>query len=51
MEYGGVEIMNERKSIYVRIRGKRILVIGDPIRMPRVFFHLDTPKAVWLDPT
>ena len=44
--------MSERKFSYVRIRGKRILVIGDLITLPRVFSHPDTPKrVVWLDPT
>jgi len=44
--------MSERKFSYVTIRGKKYLVIGDLIRMPRVLFHPDTPKkVVWLGPT
>lgn len=44
--------MTHRKSSYVRIRGKRILVLGDLYDVPRIFFHPDTPeRVVWVDPT
>ena len=45
-------MLDERKFSYVRIRGKRVLVIGDIIKMPQISFYPDTPKrVVWLDPT
>ena len=44
--------MDKRKFSYVRIRGKRILVIGDIVKIPRVFIHPDTPKkVVWMEPS
>lgn len=43
--------LDPSKGKIIKIRGKTIQVLPF-IRMPKIFFHPDTPKkVVWLDPT